>query len=73
MTALAEAPGLVAFDGGLPHDLEAERAVLGALMLDERAVVTVRDLLQPKDFLTDTSTSTDQPSHSPQAASPSTR
>jgi len=34
----------------LPHDSEAEQAVLGALMLDQNAVAAVRDLLDPTDF-----------------------
>jgi replicative DNA helicase len=34
----------------VPHDLEAEQSVLGALMLDENAVAAVRDSLQPGDF-----------------------
>jgi replicative DNA helicase len=34
----------------VPHDLEAEQSVLGALMLDHNAVATVRDVLQPHDF-----------------------
>lgn len=34
----------------VPHDKEAEQSVLGALMLDQNAVATVRDTLQPGDF-----------------------
>jgi len=34
----------------VPHDIEAEQSVLGALMLDPNAVATVRDLLRPEDF-----------------------
>jgi replicative DNA helicase len=34
----------------VPHDLEAEQSVLGALMLDHNAVATVRDVLEPGDF-----------------------
>ncbi|MDP3975048.1 MAG: replicative DNA helicase [Candidatus Jorgensenbacteria bacterium] len=33
-----------------PQDLEAERSVLGALMLDKTAIVKVADLLSPEDF-----------------------
>ena len=33
-----------------PSDLEAERAVLGCLLLDAEAVHAVRDLLRPEDF-----------------------
>lgn len=34
----------------VPHDLEAEQSVLGALMLDQNAVAAVRDMLEPSDF-----------------------
>jgi len=37
-------------DKTLPHNLEAERAVLGALMLDPRAMDLVLEILQPEDF-----------------------
>jgi replicative DNA helicase len=33
-----------------PSDVEAERAVLGCLLLDAEAVHTVRDVLRPEDF-----------------------
>lgn len=33
-----------------PHNLEAEQSVLGAMMLDEKAIVTARLALQPEDF-----------------------
>lgn len=33
-----------------PQDLEAERSVLGALMLDKQAVIKVADILAPQDF-----------------------
>jgi replicative DNA helicase len=33
-----------------PNDLEAERAVLGSLLLDPEAINVVRDLLEPNDF-----------------------
>lgn len=33
-----------------PQDLEAERSVLGALMLDRTAIVKVADILSPEDF-----------------------
>ncbi len=35
---------------GQPHSLEAERTVLGALLLDPEAIVKVSDLLTPQDF-----------------------
>lgn len=34
----------------LPHDLEAEQAVLGALLLDQDAMAVIRDHLEPGDF-----------------------
>jgi replicative DNA helicase len=34
----------------LPHDVEAEQSVLGALMLDQNAIGIVRDLIEPEDF-----------------------
>jgi len=39
-----------------PQDIEAERSVLGALMLDKNAIIKVADLLSPADFY--------QPAHS---------
>ncbi|MFV9506129.1 MAG: replicative DNA helicase [Oscillochloridaceae bacterium umkhey_bin13] len=33
-----------------PYDLTAERAVLGALLLDRDAILAVSDMLQPEDF-----------------------
>jgi len=33
-----------------PQDIEAERSVLGALMLDRNAVIQVADLIKPEDF-----------------------
>jgi replicative DNA helicase len=33
-----------------PHSLEAERTVLGALLLDPDAVIKVSDILRPEDF-----------------------
>ncbi len=35
---------------GLPHNSEAERAVLGALIIDPDAIVLIADRLQPGDF-----------------------
>ncbi|MGI8846914.1 MAG: replicative DNA helicase [Candidatus Dormibacteria bacterium] len=34
----------------LPHDLEAEQAVLGALLIDQDAIAQIRDVLDPRDF-----------------------
>jgi len=33
-----------------PQDIDAERSVLGAIMLDKHAVVRVADILTPEDF-----------------------
>ena len=33
-----------------PQDIEAERSVLGALMLDKNAVIRVADLITARDF-----------------------
>ncbi len=33
-----------------PQDLEAERSVLGAIMLDKNAIIKVADILRPADF-----------------------
>lgn len=38
-----------AFDT-LPHSLEAERTVLGALLIDPEAIIKVSDFLRPEDF-----------------------
>ncbi len=35
---------------GQPHSTEAERTVLGALLLDPEAIIKVSDLLKPEDF-----------------------
>ncbi len=40
----------VSFLEGQPHSTEAERTVLGALLLDPEAIVKVSDLLIPDDF-----------------------
>ena len=34
----------------LPHDLNAERAALGAVLLDPRALPVLQDLVAPTDF-----------------------
>ena len=33
-----------------PHDLEAEQSVLGAMLLDELAIIKVSEFLRPQDF-----------------------
>lgn len=34
----------------IPHDSEAEKAVLGAIFLDNSAIVDAYDILKPDDF-----------------------
>ena len=34
----------------LPHDLDAEQAVLGCVLIDAEAILAIRDILQPTDF-----------------------
>ena len=34
----------------IPHDIEAEKAVLGAVFLDPEAIIDASDVLQPDDF-----------------------
>ncbi|MDY0135317.1 MAG: replicative DNA helicase [Atribacterota bacterium] len=36
-----------------PHDLEAEQATLGSMLLDKEALLRVLDILQPEDFYRD--------------------
>lgn len=36
-----------------PHDLDAEEAVLGSLLIDSEAIYKIRDLLKPEDFFRD--------------------
>ena len=48
MAAAATAPGIIG--RVLPSDIEAERAVLGCLLLDTEAVHAIRDVLRPEDF-----------------------
>lgn len=37
-----------------PHNLEAEKSVLGSIMIEKNAIVKVADILQPEDFYYDT-------------------
>ncbi len=37
----------------LPNNLEAERSILGAILLDDKAVLTVFEILKPEDFYLD--------------------
>ena len=43
------APTPTAFDTP-PHSLEAEKTVLGALLLDPEAIIKISDFLKPEDF-----------------------
>jgi replicative DNA helicase len=36
-----------------PHSPEAEQGVLGSLLLDQNAMLSVKEMLQPKDFYLD--------------------
>ena len=36
-----------------PHDYEAEKAVLGAILLDNKAINTCLTIVIPKDFYSD--------------------
>ena len=45
IVAQSAAPGRI-----LPHDMEAEQAVLGSLLVDRDAMSAVRDYLEPDDF-----------------------
>ncbi|OEH86511.1 replicative DNA helicase [Desulfuribacillus stibiiarsenatis] len=40
----------LSFDRLPPHNTEAEQAVLGSILLDNNALVTVSEFLQPEDF-----------------------
>ena len=46
-------PQVRVVDRELPRDLDAERSVLGAVLLHGEALVEVRDLLTPQDFFRD--------------------
>jgi replicative DNA helicase len=48
--ASATAPAATAFLEGQPHSTEAEKTVLGAILLDPEAIIKVSDLLKPEDF-----------------------
>ena len=40
----------ISLEKTLPNNLEAERSILGAILLDDRAVLTVFENLKPQDF-----------------------
>jgi replicative DNA helicase len=46
-------PSDLAAERALPHDLEAERSVLAAILLDESVCNTATELLKPEDFFRD--------------------
>lgn len=50
IAAPPERPRSVALEQGVPHDEDAERAVISACLMDERALVATRRLLQPDHF-----------------------
>jgi replicative DNA helicase len=43
----------ISLEKTLPNNLEAERSVLGAILLDDKAVLTVFETLKPQDFYLD--------------------
>lgn len=43
----------ISLEKTLPHNLEAERSILGAILLDDKAVYSIHELLQPGDFYLD--------------------
>ncbi|MBI1327776.1 MAG: replicative DNA helicase [Alphaproteobacteria bacterium] len=49
-TALANTGGLRAVDSSLPYNLEAEQGILGALMIDNKALEKVGDFLKGQHF-----------------------
>jgi len=49
-TARAGSPATAAPARIPPHDLEAEQAVLGGILIDPDAITLVRDLLAPEDY-----------------------
>lgn len=40
----------ISLEKTLPNNLEAERSILGAILLDDKAVLTVFEILKPQDF-----------------------
>src|SRR5437773_1089201 len=44
------APAQMGFEKPLPSNLEAERAVLGVVLLDDKAIHTVAEILRKEDF-----------------------
>lgn len=43
----------ISLEKTLPNNLEAERSILGAILLDDKAVLTVFEILKPQDFYLD--------------------
>ncbi|MGA8014673.1 MAG: replicative DNA helicase [Candidatus Dormiibacterota bacterium] len=50
LRGLAAPMGVAPAGRVLPHDLDAEQAVLGCLLIDADAINQVRDILAPRDF-----------------------
>jgi replicative DNA helicase len=46
-------PTDISLEKTLPHNLEAERSILGAILLDDKAVYTIHETLLPGDFYLD--------------------
>jgi hypothetical protein len=43
----------ISLEKTLPHNLEAERSILGAILLDDKAIYTVYETLRARDFYLD--------------------
>jgi len=43
----------ISLERTLPHNLEAERSILGAILLDDKAVLAIFETLKPQDFYLD--------------------
>lgn len=43
----------ISFEKTLPNNLEAERSILGAILLDDKALLSVFEILKPQDFYLD--------------------
>ena len=46
-------PADISLEKTLPHNLEAERSILGAILLDDKAIYTVYETLRDNDFYLD--------------------
>jgi replicative DNA helicase len=43
----------ISLEKTLPNNLEAERSILGAVLLDDKALLNVFEILKPQDFYLD--------------------